>query len=125
MRSLAIGLAAAALAATAAQAQGWNGERDVPPAGWDYPEFRGPTAHIRSEIREGLNEGWLDDDQARDFGGELGRIQSREVSTYRAHGWRLPDGDRDEIHERIDRLAQAIDQARSEGDDRGWNGDHD
>lgn len=127
MKTLILGLAAAAAAALAlpAAAQSWNGDYA---SQWgysryafrDYPEFRGEIAHIRGEIREGVEEGWLDDDQARDMQWSLRRVQSEEAQEFREHGWRLPPNDREEIRSDLDRLDQSIDQARDEGGDNVW-----
>jgi hypothetical protein len=98
--------AAAALPASA-QTWGWGGDYG---GGWNgdwggryafngYPEFRGEQAHIRSEIREGFDDGWLDEDQAREF---------------HEHRWRLPDGDRAEIRADLHALDQAVDEARDQ-----------
>jgi hypothetical protein len=124
MKTIILGLAAAALFGTAAAAQGWRGDYSAQRyGGWDYPEFRGEVAHIRSEVRQGLNQGWLDYDQAREMNGELRDVQRREASEYRFHGWRLPDDDRQAIRAQLDRLDHEIDQARDNGDN-GYEGDN-
>ena len=127
MKRLLIGLAAATLAvaglAGAAAAQPYQGPGDYyshQASGWDYPEFRNVSWHIRSELRSGLRDGWLDADQAGDFTRQLHRLQARELAEYREHGWNLPEDDRNQIRARFNRLDRAIDDARDgDGDDRG------
>jgi len=122
MKTIVLGLMALATAAAAqpASAQSWGG--DYGPRWSDggrygfrgYPEFRGEKSHIRSEIRQGLDAGWLDDDQAGAFYQQLRRIQQEETSEYREHGWNLPDRDRGEIRSSLHELDRAIDEARDE-----------
>ncbi len=125
MKIAIIGLAAATALAGAAHAQGYGyggygyqgGDYYARQTGWDYPEFRSVSWHIRSEIREGLRDGWLDRDDAGDFGRQLRQIQSQERSEYREHGWSLPQDDREEIRDSFNRLDHAVDQARDSGGD--------
>lgn len=127
MKLAIIALAAATAFAGAAQAQGYGqgwygqprGDYYARQGGWDYPEFRNVSWHIRSEIREGLRDGWLDRDEAGDFNRQLARLQAEEISEYREHGWSLPADDRAEIRDGFNRLDRAIDEARDGGDD-GW-----
>jgi hypothetical protein len=117
MKTVILGLAAATLIGTAASAQGWSGDygswRDQSRYSFrDYPEFRGEISHIRQEIREGVNEGWVDDDQARNLGWQLRQVQRREAQEFRAHGWNLPDDDRGDIRSQLDEIDRAVDEAR-------------
>ena len=134
MKFAIIGLAAATVFAGAAQAQGYNGQGGygyqrggdyyARQASWDYPEFRNLSWHIRSEIRQGLRDGWLDEDRAGDFTRQLRGIQAQERAEYREHGWGLPQDDRDEIRDRFDRLDHAVDWARDHhGADYGRDND--
>ncbi|HWF76585.1 MAG TPA: hypothetical protein VN694_05350 [Caulobacteraceae bacterium] len=129
MRIAIVGLAVATTLAGAAHAQsydghGWYGQQRGDyydrRAGWDYPEFRDVAWHIRAEIQQGLQDGWLDGDEAGDFGRQLRGIQAQELAEYREHGWGLPQDDREEIRERLDRLDHALDAARDQGGDQGW-----
>lgn len=123
MKRVIIGLVATAAcgAAAPALAQGWGGDygwRHQRQAFSDYPEFRGEIAHIRAEIRDGQNDGWLEDDQARGLYWRLFQVRSREAQEFRAHGWGLPDDDRYEIRTQLDQLDRDIDAARdAEGGD--------
>ena len=132
MNRLVFGLAAVTVAAAAlpAAAQTWgasNGDywRGRYSYGFqDYPEFRGEIAHIRAEIRQGVNEGWLDGGQARQMSWRLRQVQSREAREFSFHGWNLPDDDRAQIRASLDQLDHWVDQARDAGGDyRGWNRD--
>ena len=122
MKTVILGLAAAAVCAVAlpASAQSWGGDYgrrwddDQRHVFRDYPEFRGEIAHLRSEIREGVEEGWLGDDQARAMSWRLRRIQQQEAGEFREHGWNLPDDDRDDIRGRLNALDQQIDQQRDD-----------
>lgn len=122
MKRIILGLSVIAVlgAAVPASAQQWGGDYG---ARWNnsgryafrgYPEFRGAKAHIRDEVRQGLEEGWLDEDQAQDFTQELRRVQMQEAREFRVHGWNLPEGDRAAIRSSLDELDQSIDQARDE-----------
>ncbi|MBS0411379.1 MAG: hypothetical protein JSR86_15790 [Proteobacteria bacterium] len=119
---VAAGLAALAVPASAS-AQAWGGgDYGRPSWGYGYgfagyPQFRDEKAHIRAEIREGLNEGWLDRGQARDFGNRLQWIQRREAREFQEHGWRLPDWDQQSLQSSLDQIDRAIDQARDGDDD--------
>ena len=136
MKRLILGLAAATLTATAlpAAAQNWYGgygsyggdyQRSRYGYGFqDYPEFRGEIAHIRGEIRQGINEGWLDDGQSRQLSWRLRQVQSREQREFRYHGWNLPDDDRAQIRSQLDQLDHWVDQIRDQsGDDGGDRGE--
>lgn len=118
MKTVILGLAAATLIGSAASAQGWSGDYG---SRWgdqsrysfrDYPEFRGEISHVRQEIREGVNEGWLDDDQARNLGWRLRQVQRREAQEFRAHGRTLPDDDRADIRSQLNEIDRAVDEAR-------------
>lgn len=122
MKRIILGLSAIALlgAAVPASAQQWGGDYG---ARWNnpgryafrgYPEFRGEKAHIRSEIREGLEEGWLDEDQAQNLTQELWQVQQQESREFRVHGWSLPYQDRAAIRSSLDELDHSIDEARDE-----------
>lgn len=83
-----------------------------------YPEFQGLKSHIRQEIRDGLQDGWLDQDQAQDLYRRLDWVQRSEQREFREHGWQLPYNDRAQIRSSLNNLDRAIDQARDEdGDD--------
>ena len=123
MKRIVLGLSAVALLAAAApaSAQQWDG--DDHGARWNhhdrhdfagYPEFAEAKDHIRSEVREGLDDGWLDEDLAQDAIGELQQIQFREGQEYRAYGWRLPEYDRDQFRASLDELDRSIGQARDD-----------
>ena len=120
MKTVILGLAAAALFGTAASAQGWNGDYGSQWGGQyrqsfrDYPEFRDEISHIRQEIRESVNEGWMDDDRARDLGWRLRRVQRREAQEFQAHGWNLPNDDRAEIRSQLNEIDRSVDEARDE-----------
>ena len=118
---VAAGLASLVLPATAS-AQAWGGG-DYGRPSWGegygftgYPQFRDEKAHIRAEIREGLNEGWLDRDEARDFGRQLQWVQRREAREFQEHGWSLPAWDQQSLRARLDQIDRAIDQARDSGE---------
>lgn len=128
MNRLILGLAAVSLTAAAlpAAAQTWGGDRysDYQQGRYsygfqDYPEFRGEIAHIRSELRQGVNEGWLDDGQARQLSWRLRQVQARETREFRYHGWNLPNDDRAQIRASLDQLDHWVDQARDAGGDYG------
>jgi hypothetical protein len=131
MKRLVLGLAAASLTAVAlpAAAQTWSGGgySDYWQGGrysygfQDYPEFRGEIAHVRGEIRQGLNEGWLDGGQARQLSWRLRQVQSREAREFRYHGWSLPNDDRAAIRADLDQLDHWADQARDAGGGYGRN----
>ena len=115
--ALAAGIAALAIPALAA-AQSWGGDYQEG-RGYDgryafrgYPEFRDEKAHVRAEIREGVEEGWLDNDDARQLYGQLWQVQRREFREFREHGWDLPGWDRRGIRERLNELDRSIDEAR-------------
>ena len=141
MKIAIIALAAATAIAGAAQAQGYygqgyygqgydnaygnpRGDYYARTAGWDYPEFRNISWHIRSEIQQGLREGWLDGDRAGDFRRQLRDIQIREQAEYREHGAGLPQWDRDALRDRFDHLDRALDwtRERAGGEGRGAYG---
>ena len=128
MKIAIIGLAAAAVAlAGAAHAQGYYGQGNGYQAGdyyahrgtWDLPEFRNVSWHIRSEIQQGLRDGWLDQDRAGDFYRQLRGIQAQEMAEYREHGWSLPQWDRDSIRDRFDHLDRALDWTRDRAGNEG------
>jgi hypothetical protein len=131
MKHFVLGLAAVSLTAAAlpAAAQTWgSGYSDYWQGRYgyrfqDYPEFRGEIAHIRAELREGANEGWLDDGQARQLSWRLRQVQIREAREFRYHGWNLPSDDRAQIRSDLDQLDHWVDQARdaSGNYDGGWN----
>lgn len=125
-------LAAASLAVAAvplaASAQVWGADYY---RGWGwgdyhqrfdgYPQFRDEKAHIRAEIRQGQNDGWLDDDQARDLYHRLQNVQRREASEFGEHGWFLPPWDSQQIRASLDQLDRAVDHARDfAGEDDRW-----
>ena len=118
--TLMIGLAAAAVCGLAmpAAAQTWGGGDYN--SGWgsqryqftDYPQFRGEIAHIRGEIRQGVEQGWLGDDEAQRLNAGLRRIQWREMREFGYHGWNLPYDDQASIRASLDNLDRQVDQAR-------------
>ena len=131
MKIAIIALAAATALAGAAHAQGYDrhdrygyqgGDYYGRTGGWDYPQFRDVSWHIRSEIQQGLRDGWLDADRADEFTRQLRRIQYQEMAEYREHGWSLPQWRRDAIRDRFDRLDHALDWARERGGERGGYG---
>lgn len=79
-----------------------------------YPEFRSITAHIRSEIDDGVNNDLLAADDAAAFNQQLRNIQARELREYRVHGWNLPESDRADIRSQLDDLDRLVDQTRDE-----------
>ncbi len=131
MKTLILGLAAAALTAVAlpAAAQSWNGDYGYRSYNqgrygfYDYPQFRGEIAHLRGEIREGQEDGWLNWNEARQANWRLQQIQRHEQQEFREHGWNLPGDDAADIRSDLDRLDHWIDQQRDQGDDDnndGW-----
>jgi hypothetical protein len=120
LAALAVGLLASPVAAAAQSWGGYGGDyrgdygyrQDFR----GYPEFQGLKSHIRQEIREGLSEGWLDRGQGRDMYRRLDWVQRREQREFREHGWRLPEGDRDQIRSMLNQIDRSIDEARDEGD---------
>lgn len=121
--ALLAGLAAGALAAPiAASAQSWGGGDYS--RGWNYgyrqsfrgyPQFQGIKSHIRQEIRQGLDEGWLDEDQVQDLTQRLQSEQWQESREYRFHGWNLPYDDQARLRDQLNELDRTVDQARDEG----------
>lgn len=79
-----------------------------------YPEFRGVEDHIRQEIRESVREDMIEPDDARDLMSQLQQIRFQEQREFQVHGWRLPDDDRERLHDRLDRLDHLVDQVRDE-----------
>lgn len=79
-----------------------------------YPEFRRIEDHIRREIQEGVRDGLLERDDARDLMGRLRDIQMQEAREFRVHGWNLPDDDRYRIRGRLEQLDRLVDQIRDE-----------
>ena len=121
--TLLIAVAAAALlspVAAAAQSWSWHGGDYSGGYGYrqafrGYPEFQGLKSHIRQEVREGLNDGWLDEDQARDVHRRLDWVPRREQREFGEHGWQLPPGDREQIRSSLDQIDRSIDESRDEG----------
>jgi|SRR5579872_1560651 len=120
MKTIMLGLAAATLFGSVASAQGWQGDYgsrwgDQGRYAWrDYPEFRNEISHIRQEIHEGAEEGWMDDDLARQLNWRLGQVQRREAEEFQEHGWDLPRGDRYQIRAQLDQIDRAVDAARDD-----------
>jgi len=122
--ALLAGLAAGALAApVAASAQSWWGGGDYN-RGWNYgdrqsfrgyPQFQGIKSHIRQEIRQGLDDGWLDEDQAQNLYQNLRAEQWDEAREFRYHGWNLPYDDQARLNGRLSQIDRSVDQARDEG----------
>ena len=113
---LALGVAALSLPIAAA-AQTWGGDYYDQGRGYaqrfqGYPEFRGQKDHIRREIWQGLREGWLDEDQARDANAQLWRVQRQEFREFQEHGWRLPGEDREEIRGDLGQIDAGLDRMR-------------
>ena len=105
----------------AASAQGWGGDYDRQ---WGegygqrfsgYPQFQGEKAHIRAEIRQGLNEGRLDWNEARGLYRQLEQVQRSEAHEFGEHGWALPYEDQREIRSKLDRIDRSVDDARDFG----------
>ena len=124
LAALALGVLATPVAA-AAQAWGgyggdYRGDYTYRQAFRGYPEFQGLKSHIRQEIREGLDDGWLDQDQARDMYRRLDWVQRREQREFGEHGWRLPPGDREQIRSSLRQIDRSIDEARDEGGRDGY-----
>jgi hypothetical protein len=131
-KALMIGLAAAAVSGSAlpAMAQTWGGDYH---AGWgyarygnfDYPQFRGEIAHIRGEIRDGLEQGWLGDDEARQLSWRLRQVQWREAREFGFHGWALPADDQASIRASLDAVDRQVDESRDGSPDGGVYGRND
>jgi len=79
-----------------------------------YPEFRGIESHIRQEIWQSVREDMIEPDDARDLMNQLQQIRYQEQREFQVHGWRLPDDDRERIHDRLDRLDHLVDQIRDQ-----------
>ncbi len=79
-----------------------------------YPEFRQVEAHIRGEINQGVADDLLAPEDAADFRQQLRDIQLRELRTYRAYGWNLPENDRAMLRNQLDQLDRLVDQTRDE-----------
>lgn len=90
--------------------RGWGWGQRFP----GYPEFRGPEAHIRREIQEAVREDMIAPDDARELMEQLRRIQWGEQREFQAHGWNLPDDDRQRIRDELDQLDRQVDQIRQE-----------
>jgi hypothetical protein len=86
-----------------------------------YPQFRDEKAHIRAEIRQGLDEGWLDQGEASRLFSQLRGVQQRETREFREHGWSLPSWDQRAIRSNLDQVDRQVDQARDQEGDR-WGG---
>jgi hypothetical protein len=56
----------------------------------------------------------IEPDDARDLMNQLQQIHYQEQREFQVHGWRLPDDDRERIHDRLDRLDHLVDQIRDE-----------
>jgi hypothetical protein len=131
--SVLIAASLAALAAPAiASAQSWGGwgaadyNRSDYSRGYGYgfsgyPQFRDEKAHIRAEIRQGLDEGWLDQGDAGRLYSQLRWVQQREAREFREHGWSLPSWDQQAIRSNLDQIDHQVDQARDQDGDR-WSG---
>lgn len=85
-----------------------------------FPEFRGLKAHIRQEMRQGLREGWLDGEEARDINVRLWRVQQQEFREFQEHGWSLPGEDRAEIRADLSEIDAMVDRARDGDGDRAY-----
>ena len=113
--AMAFGVAALSLPIAAA-AQSWGGDYDrdhgYAQRFQGYPEFRGQKDHIRREIWQGVREGWLDEEQARDANAQLWRVQNHEFREFQEHGWRLPWEDRQEIRGDLGRIDAGLDRMR-------------
>jgi hypothetical protein len=77
-----------------------------------YPQFTRTEDHIRAAIRDGLSDGRISRDDARDLFGRLRDIQDREQREYQQHGWNLPYNDRMRIQDDLRRLDRRVDQYR-------------
>ena len=86
-----------------------------------YPQFRDEKAHVRAEIRQGLEEGWLDQGDAGRLYGQLRWVQQREAREFRAHGWSLPPWDQQAIRSSLDQIDRQVDRARDQSSDQ-WSG---
>jgi opacity protein-like surface antigen len=123
LKTLLVAASSATLALPiAASAQSWGGDYSGGQWGYGYrqafagyPQFRDEKAHIRAEIREGLNDGWLDRDQAGDLYRQLQWVQRREAREFGAHGWSLPPWDQQQIRSSLDQIDKQVDQARDSG----------
>ncbi len=80
-----------------------------------YPEFAAVKAHIRQELHEGREEGWLEGGQAWRFVSSLRDIERREAREFEAHGWSLPWNDRGALRDAFGRLDRRIDEVRDGG----------
>lgn len=93
-----------------AQADPWPSRGGVVYGGYErqWRDDRETVEHrldrTAAEIREGMGEGWLRPWEARWAWGELRAIRAQAGREFRFHGAVLPDDDRREINERIERL---------------------
>jgi len=77
-----------------------------------YPEFYGVKAHIRQELMQGMQQGWLDRDDGWRLMQGLRRVNESEAREFREHGWNLPYEDRVRFKSTLDRIDHEIDEAR-------------
>ena len=64
-----------------------------------YPEFRGIENHIRQKTWQSVREEMIEPDDGRDLINQLQQIRYQEQRDFQVHGWRLPDDDRERIHQ--------------------------
>jgi hypothetical protein len=80
-----------------------------------YPEFANLEVRLQRKIQEGRREGWLTADRAQRFVDRYKDIRADEGRAYRRYGWNLPDDEREQFRERIQRLDRRIDDLRGDG----------
>jgi hypothetical protein len=110
-----------------ASAQSWQGSqasynswsddahrRDRIDAVRGHPEFAGEEERIRSELDEGLAQGWLDRDDFLIFGRQLHQTELHEAREMREHGEDLPRAERALIRSNLAELRHQLDQSRRE-----------
>ncbi|MDE2487834.1 MAG: glycine zipper 2TM domain-containing protein [Alphaproteobacteria bacterium] len=89
-----------------------DGERRDDAGG--YPEFRRSEDRIRDEIRQGVDDGSIEPDDAHALMGRLHDIRGEEAREYSVHGWNLPPDDRMRLHDQLARLDREVDRIRDE-----------
>lgn len=77
-----------------------------------FPEFAGIRSHLKQEIREGLEDGWLSQERAQRMVARYRDIERDEYREFREHGWNLPDRERAEFRDRLSALDHRLDMAR-------------
>ena len=77
-----------------------------------YPEFRHMELRIHDHIRDGVRDGVIHHDDARDLMQQLRDIRGEEMRQYRDHGDYLPPDDRVRLRMRLRELDRLVEQVR-------------